>query len=69
MSVTLYEARTAAGYTRESLSALTGVGVRTIYDIENDLTVPRRSTRTLLALALKRHQIDWPTETMEKAAA
>ncbi|MCW2951358.1 MAG: transcriptional regulator, family [Conexibacter sp.] len=68
--IPLREARRHADHSRESLAAATGIGVRTIYAIEHEQTVPRRSTRNLLALALhvKPGQIDWPTETMERAA-
>lgn len=64
----LREARDRLGLSREELSALTGVSVRTIYDVEHGLVVPRRSTRNLLALAVRPHKVEWPAAGVAEAA-
>ena len=54
--------RVAAGLTQENLAALSGLDVRTIRDIERGHTTrPRRSSADLLARALNRDDLAWPS--------
>lgn len=54
-------ARDRVGLSREELARRSGVGVRTLYDIEMAGVVPRRSTQRVIAVALGLRPADlWP---------
>jgi transcriptional regulator with XRE-family HTH domain len=66
----LRDARDRAGLSREELARRSGVAVRTLYDIEMQGVVPRRSTQRVVAVALGLRPADlWPPADPRRRAA